>query len=119
MSETQQPSEGKHLVGSLTNPITTFQHTVETQRNAAMAHESLLVYQLTVLQSDLEDTRRMIDSCDSALETLSKGPVVTPETTEPPVKSTPPDYTSTLEQETPPPAIPPVPPFLTADRTAN
>ena len=67
----QATPESKHLLGSLTDPVSTFQHNIETQRNAAMAHETLLVYQLTVLQSDLDATRRMIASCDSALMTLN------------------------------------------------
>jgi len=113
-----------HLVGSLSDPVTTFQHTIETQRTAALAHEQLLMFQLSTLQTDLEATRRMILGCDSALAALSSGKLTnmadttteqtSPETppATPPADETPPVTPPSVD----PPVIPPadIPPFLTA-----
>ncbi len=126
----EQTPTSTHLVGSLSDPVITFQHTIEAQRNAALAHESLLTFQLGILKTDLEATRRMIVGCDSALAALSSG-VLTNLTEE--VKTEDDQNTQQSTPPTPPPVdeYPPVtpadnldppsspddiPPFLTAAR---
>lgn len=67
------PDKPSFILGSISDPTSTFRHMVETQRNAALAHEELLVFQLQQLDADLRATRNVIASCDAALATLTDG----------------------------------------------
>lgn len=68
------------LTGSLTDPVTTFQHQIETQRSAAIRHEELLTFQMNTLNTDLVATRVLIASCDAALAAMANPPRVIDQT---------------------------------------
>lgn len=117
-SQTNSPNTSSHLLASLTDPVSTFQHTIEAQRQAALAHEQLLIFQLATLEADLLGIRKMIAGCDAALVSLNTpaAPPTTSQTTTVPATT----YPSTLESETSPVTSPvdetPIPPFLTSGR---
>ncbi len=94
------PTDNPQLFrASLTDPSASFRHLVETQRNAAISHESFLLMQLQTLQEDLASVRSVIVGCDSALAS-----------TNPPVEEVfaPPQMPS-VDPNSPPPPTPPEP----------